>query len=216
MKDLIEVRNEILQKRKKVEVHLKKVEDNKKSIKLKLKSINLEKVLNSFPSRGIGSIISYNKLNEKYDVYDTFQFNKIIRYVVFIENLENEYFNLVKNSKNEYISNPDSKLFEKLINKYNFLSLNYQLLKILTDEVEGDKLLFNKVFNELEDQGMFLSKVETFNMETFKSINNSLGSVVNLLGNVNDNITSLSVDVMTTNDYLSDINSTLWNLETKN
>ena len=216
MKDLIEVRNDILQKRKKVEVHLKKVEDNKKSIKLKLKSINLEKVLNSFPSRGIGSIISYNKLNEKYDVYDTFQFNKIIRYVVFIENLENEYFNLVKNSKNEYISNPDSKLFEKLINKYNFLSLNYQLLKILTDEVEGDKLLFNKVFNELEDQGMFLSKVETFNMETFKSINNSLGSVVNLLGNVNDNITSLSVDVMTTNDYLSDINSTLWNLETKN
>ncbi|MDG1760929.1 MAG: hypothetical protein P8H48_02715 [Flavobacteriaceae bacterium] len=197
-------------------MHLKKVEDNKKSIKLKLKSINLEKVLNSFPSRGIGSIISYNKLNEKYDVYDTFQFNKIIRYVVFIENLENEYFNLVKNSKNEYISNPDSKLFEKLINKYNFLSLNYQLLKILTDEVEGDKLLFNKVFNELEDQGMFLSKVETFNMETFKSINNSLGSVVNLLGNVNDNITSLSVDVMTTNDYLSDINSTLWNLETKN
>jgi len=215
MINIVELSNEILQKRKKIETNKKIIKHNNNSIKLKLKSINLEKVLNSLPSRGIGSTISYNKLNDKYDVYDTFQFNKIIRYVVFIENLENEYSDLVKKSINEYIYNPDSKLFGTLIKKYNFLSLNYQLLNILVDEVDGDKLMFNKVFNELEDQGMFLTKVEVFNMETFKSINDSLSKVVDLLDYVNDNITNLSVDVSITNDRLDDINSTLWSIKDK-
>lgn len=104
-------------------------------------------------------------------------------------------------------------MFGNLVTKFNFLSLNYQLLKILTNEVDGDKLMFNKVFNELEDQGMFLTKYEIFNIETYKSINKSLGSVVNLLETVSNNIDELSMEVSVTNYALNDISSTLWDIE---
>lgn len=213
MINFIEICDEISLKKNNISKNLNDIKENDNHIELKLKSIKLEGVLNSFPSNAIETINFKNILNEKYDFYDTFQFNKIIRFVVFVETIEKEYFNLVGKSKKEYITNPGSDVFVNLIDKYNFLSLNYQLLKILTDEVDGDKLMFNKVFNELEDQGMFLTKIETFNIKTYSSINESLDSVVNLLGEVSSDIRDISYEVSMTNHVLEDINSKVWNIE---
>lgn len=107
MIDFNKLSKDISIKRNKIAKNIKEIDKNNHSIDLKSKSIKLESVLNSFPSKGTRSINFHNLLNEKYDFYDTSQFNKISRFVVFVENIEKDYYNLVKKSKKDYISNPN-------------------------------------------------------------------------------------------------------------
>ena len=205
----------IKNKEKKIKENNTGINSNIESIALKKKSIAIEELLNNFPSQAVGTIDFNNKLNEKFESFDSFQFNKISRYVVFVENIEKEYNKLVKKCEKTYLKNPDSRVYGELVEKYNLLSINYQFLKILTEEIEGDKLLFNKVYNELEDKGLFLSKIDSFKIEAFGSIVRSLNKSVNLLENVDSSLGSMTNKIGDIGRQIRETNNILWDSNAK-
>ena len=152
------------------------------------KSILHESILKNLPNQGIGSIFLYNKLNENYSYFHDFQFNKIIRFLEYIEEREKNYRALYIKCASRYIRNPDGIPIKELIRIQNQLNSAYKLLAVLVNEVNGDIVSFNKVYNELEDAGMFMTVPEKQNHEYLNQISSKLDNVMKGLKSVFESI----------------------------
>ena len=95
----------------------------------------------------------------------------------------------------------------------------YLLMDVLINSVDSDKVMFNKVYNTLEDRGVFLSNYDKLNYENLALIasnsvtlvsqnyiaNNRLQSISNGLWELNSNVTEL-------NDGISDVSNSIKSL----
>ena len=91
----------------------------------------------------------------------------------------------------------------------------YKLLGILIYEVNGDLVSFNKVYNKLEDTGLFMSIPEKKSQEFLSQISNKLSNVMESLKVVfkqleNSNKILRSIDQNTSN--LDEISFSLWDM----
>jgi hypothetical protein len=208
---------------KKLKTKLRRVNTdlNKKAKQRSLveKSIHLEKSLRKFPSQAFGSVALYNKLNENYSYYDDAQFNKIIRFVQHIEEKEKRYRNLYVNCTNDYVSNPEGIPIKDLKKEQKELNYSYQLLTVLANEIDGDVVAFNKVYNKLEDSGLFMTVPEKQNQEYLKQVSTKLDNVMNGLKAVFDSLQETNVnlrDLVDETSYnasiASDMSHQLWDI----
>lgn len=221
--DKIKELNDQVEFNKKIKDKLEKLNDDLNEITRRRsiieKSIKHEKALRKFPSQAIGSVTLYNKLNENYYFFDETQFNKIIRFVQHIEEKEKEYRKLYVTCTKGYLKTPSHIPFSDLNKEQHELKISYQLLTVLANEINGDVVSFNKVYNKLEDAGMFMTVPEKQNQEYLKQISSKLDNVMNGLKAVFDtlqetNRTLRNIDITSSlnTSYLGDIESRLWDI----
>lgn len=127
------------------------IEDNSSKMAVMGLIINLEKELRAFPSQAIGSVVLYNILNEKFEMFTTDQFSKIVRFLSHVESLEKNYRELYESCTDKYYTKPIEVLIIELRKEKKAIDLGYNLLTILVNEVQGDLVKFNQVYNRLED-----------------------------------------------------------------
>lgn len=183
------------------------------------KSIKHEKALRKLPCQAIGSIVLYNKLNENYNYFQEAQFNKVIRFVQHIEEKEKRYRKLYLTCTKDYIKSPSQIPFSEIKRERHELNISYKLLSVLANEIKGDVVSFNKVYNKLEDTGMFMSVPEKQNQEYLKQISSKLDNVMNGLKAVfdslqetNRNLREISEETSYLASVASDMSSHLWDI----
>ena len=118
------------------------------------KSIEHEKDLRKLPCQAIGSILLYNILNENYSYFEGSQFNKVTRFVDHIEEKEKRYRKLYLNCTEHYIKDPLHIPIDDLKKEQRELNMSYKLLSVLANEIKGDVVSFNKVYNKLLKTGL--------------------------------------------------------------
>lgn len=165
------------------------------------KSIAHEKALRKLPCQAIGSIVLYNKLNENYGYFEESQFNRVIRFVQHIEEKEKRYRKLYLTCTKNYIKSPSRIPFSELERERHELNISYKLLSVLANEIKGDVVSFNKVYNKLEDTGMFMSVPEKQNQEYLSQISSKLSNVM-------DGLKAVFESLQETNRNLSEISMT--------
>lgn len=182
--------------------------------------INREKELRNFSSQAIGSVMFYNQLNEKYDLFDDKnKFNKIIRFLEHIENKEKRYRELYIECTKNYTLNPKEIPIYNLKKEKNEIDISYNLLSILTNDVNGDVVNFNKVYNNLEDAGLFMTVPEKINQQYLSEISSKLDNVIQglkvLFQSLEETNRSLRDIEQNTNEMSSnmyDVTNHLWDI----
>lgn len=157
----------------------KELEENSAMIAKMSLSIKLEKELRTFPSQAIGSVVLYNSLNEKYEKFTTDQFNKIVRFLSHVESLEKNYRELYENCTDKYYTHPNEVPIIELRKEKKAIDLGYTLLTILVNEVQGDLVKFNQVYNKLEDEGLFMTTPEKRTQQYLGEISSKMDNVIN-------------------------------------
>lgn len=140
-------------------------------------TINLEKELRKYSSQAIGSVLFYNQLNEKRYLFVDSQFNKTIRFLEHIENKEKKYRDLYVNCTKNYLTTHGIPI-DELKNEKKEIDDCYNLISILVSEVNEDTVKFNKVYNKLEDAGLFMTLPEKINQQYLSEISSKLDSVI--------------------------------------
>jgi hypothetical protein len=198
-KELKKKKEEISGLKTKMDVEIEKI--NKQYL-----SIAIEDSLKVLPSVAKGSKVFIEKLNKQSDLYDHNHFNKIIRFVTFIEDSESKYNKSYKSLVKDYVSKPKKEDAEDLVKQHQLLHSEYKLLNALCTCVKSDKVMYNKVYNGLEDRGIFLTDYEKLTMEYLASIASDISQVVGYLANINDSLLEI-------NDGIGGINSSLWSID---
>ena len=211
---------------KDIDKTIKKINETKIEIELNQGSISKEILLRKFPSQAIGSVSYYNKLNEKYHLFVDNQFNKIIRFLEHIENKEKKYRDLYLKCTENYFVDPDGIPFEELNQEKKEIDDCYQLLLVLSNEVNGDIVNFNKVYNKLEDAGLFMTVPEKVNQQYLSEISSKLDKVIQglkvlfhsleetnrSLRGIEINTSEISDNMYEVTSNLGDISSNLWDV----
>lgn len=218
--DLIE--NEInnnkklIQKRTSLE---KQINSNQKKIGFEELKIKREQALSKMPSQAIGTVTLYNKLNENYQFFDNEQFNKVVRFVTHIEDKEKDYRKHYLDCTKNYINDPKGIPLNILRNTKKEIDYSYKLLSILINEVNGDVVSFNKVYNKLEDVGLFMTVPEKRNQEFLNQISEKLSNVMSglktifeQLENTNDALRSIENSASYSAFLLDDVSNQLWDI----
>jgi hypothetical protein len=182
--------------------------------------IKREKELKNFSSQAIGSVMFYNLLNEKYDLFDEkSKFNKIIRFLEHIENKEKRYRELYIECIKNYTLNPKEIPIYELKKEKNEIDVSYSLLSILANEVNGDVVNFNKVYNNFEDAGLFMTVPEKINQQYLSEISLKLDNVLSglkvLFESIEETNRSLRDIEQNTNEMSSnmyDVTNHLWDI----
>tara|TARA_R110001583_G_scaffold195163_1_gene369751 strand:- start:287 stop:1009 length:723 start_codon:yes stop_codon:yes gene_type:complete len=203
----------------KLEQKILKIQQYNNDIETKKLIVSLEDDLVKFPSQAIGSINLYNKLNEKFNSFNENQFNKIIRFVHLIEENEKAYRKTYVNFTETYIQSPHDIKIDDLYSVKDKLNKFYMLLGILVKEVDGDLVLFNKVYNQLEDAGFFMSVPEKVNQEYLSQISKKLSNVMEGLSAIfksleesNILLRNIRQGINETNTELGELNASMWDV----
>lgn len=211
---------ELSERRRKV-FDLRNELDINRNLIVKLnKVISLENEIRTYPVNANGSIVLYNKLNEQYDSFSETHFNKITRFISLIEieedNYRKNYLLLIRNYSSPKNVEPYR---DSVIKSIKLLNRFYELLDILIAETNGDKVKYNKVFNFLEDQGFFLTRIEKESIELLHQINKNLENVfqgiMSLLEsqiNTQKILKSISLGLEEVNVNLYGIDQNLWSI----
>ena len=178
-------------------------------INLKYLSAAIEDVLLSLPYKATGSILYSKKLNTQASLYNDHQFNKIIRFLTFIEDSEKVYNTSYKNLSKEYLNQPIKKDAEDLITQHKLIHSEYKLIDILCNGIISDKVNFNKIYNNLEDKGVFLTQYEKINMEYLSSISKNIFIVVSQLNNINSTLNEVADSLWEINEEVSSMSYSL-------
>lgn len=180
-----------------------KISEYEQIIEQNKKSIFLEKTLSKLPNQGIGSIHFYNELNRKRRYFDNTQFGNIIRFLNHIEEEEVRYRELYVESHESYIREPNKGCYNLLINTLENLNVLYGISNILVTHIDKNVVEYNKVYNNLEDQGYFINEIEKFQIQKLTNISENLN-------HINDNITNLT---KTLKEGLDNINSSIQDVQ---
>ena len=204
---------------KDIEDVIKSVEKTDNKIELAKESINKEILLKEFPSQAIGSVVLYNDLNGKYNLYVENQFNKTIRFLEHIENKEKKYRDLYLNCTANYITDPNGIPFVDLNQEKKEVDNCYELLSILVKEVNGDTVKFNKVYNKLEDAGLFMTNPEKVNQQYLLEISSKLDNVLEglkvlfqSLQETNNSLREIEGNTSEISLNMYDVRSHLWDI----
>jgi len=204
---------------KDIEDVINSIEKKGNKIELAGESINKEILLKKFPSQAIGSVVLYNELNEKYNLYVDNQFNKIIRFLEHIENKEKKYRDLYLNCTENYITVPNGIPFVELKQEKKEIDNCYELLAILVKEVNGDIVKFNKVYNKLEDAGLFMTTPEKANQQYLSEISTKLDNVIEglkvlfqSLEETNNSLRAIEGNTSEISLNMYDVRSHLWDI----
>lgn len=209
---------------------ISKSEDKIKDYK---KSIEIENKLKEYPSSAQGSVFFQNAMVSKYEAFGKEHLEKMARFFTFIEQLEDEYHNLYNSATTIYFEDPYDNSIENLFKMHDQLIESYKLMLLLILEVDRDQLLYHKIFNQIEDQGIFLSANEKLALDQLATISNKLSGVINglnvlisetqksneILGKSLESISSLrsdidwvSSDISSLGYEISDMQSEIWGL----
>ncbi|GAP68292.1 hypothetical protein BA6E_102292 [Bacteroidales bacterium 6E] len=189
-----------------------KISTIEKKILAKKVSIKLEKLLNSLPNQAIGTIEYYNKLNERVHLFDRENFNKITRFLDFVEKTEKSYNLNYEKSRSNYYKDPYLPCYDIWIKEYNSLNKYYKLLETLIFQVDRDIVKYNKVYNFLEDKGLFLTSPEKHNLHLLEEISDGvrmiygeLDEIVLKLDNIDETLRAIQSDTSSMDSHLWDI-----------
>jgi hypothetical protein len=170
---------------------------------LKYRIILNEKLLNNLPNQTYGSVIFYNELNKNSTLFDNSHLNKITRFLNFIETHEDKYLRLYDRCVKLYIGDPNNNCFKELINKLETINHYYEIMKSLINNVNKDKVLYNKLYNLIEDKGVFMTKTEKESLNYMKKVSSG---VIELNKNIVNGFNILE-------SQLSDVSSGLYDLD---
>jgi hypothetical protein len=174
-----------------------KIKERDDQIKRNRDSITEEKKLSTYPPNSQGSIYFYNLLNDKFEYYDVHHFNNLTKFLVHIERLEKNYEEFYSKAISSYYKYPHYNSIKRVYSTYNELVDCYKLTFLLTSEINGDRVLYNKVYNLIEDKGLFLSKPEKESIDLQRQISGKLTNVISSLKGVFN-------ELSTTNKLLSE------------
>ena len=204
-----EVNNLIERKKNEIEKSKNKINPLIDRINSKYLSVALEGVLQSLPKKAIGTITFSEKLNKQASLYNDQQFNKIIRFLTFIEDSEKVYINSYISLSKKYISNPNKQNAEELITQHKLIYSEYKLMDVLCNGIQSDKVKFNKIYNTLEDRGIFLTQYEKINMEYLSSIAQNIETAVGQLSQINYSLNEVNDNLWEMNDKFSSMADSL-------
>ena len=181
--------------------------------------IKKEKELRKMPSQAVGSVALYNKLNENYSYYEENEFKNILRFLTHIEDKEKQYRKLYVDTTSNYIDNPETVPINELKQTKKELDYSYKLLIILANEIKGDKVSYGKVYNKIEDSGLFMSVPEKKSQDYLNQISNKLGLIMNGLKVIfnqlkqnNEILKSIDNTTSETSFMMGDVSNSLWDL----
>ena len=192
-------------------VDLSKKQDKLKSDnELKYKSILNEKLLNNLPNQTYGSVIFYNELNKNSTLFDNSHLNKITRFLNFIETHEDKYLGIYDRCVGLYIDDPNNNCFNELINKLETINHYYEIMKSLIHNVNKDKVLYNKLYNLIEDEGIFMTKTEKESLNYMKKVSTG---IISLNNNIVDGFIHLSKGVNELTMINTEISTSLYDID---
>tara|TARA_B100001059_G_C17787669_1_gene558135 strand:+ start:382 stop:1398 length:1017 start_codon:yes stop_codon:yes gene_type:complete len=192
---------------------------------LKYRIILNEKLLNNLPNQTYGSVIFYNELNKNSTFFENSHLNKITRFLNFIETHEDKYLGIYDRCVGLYIDDPNNNCFNELINKLETINHYYEIMKSLIHNVNKDKVLYNKLYNLIEDEGIFMTKTEKESLNYMKkvstgiiSLNNNIvdgfskleTEIISLNKNITDGFSKLETEISMVSSVLYDLDSSLW------
>lgn len=180
------------------------IELEKRNCKLR---IELEKQIKLMPIKAIGVIKLSQKLNEKSKFINDIMLNKITRFITYIEKAELDYNSEYNQSIKNYISNPEIVDLNLLENKINSINQLYKTLATIIFSSEKDKVLFNKLYNDLEDKGIFNTSYEKKMFSMFMQIIGSLDYMQNQIEGLSDKVDFIQSDLWDLNSEIEDLNS---------
>ena len=129
-----------------------------------------------------------------------------MRFLNYLESNEKNYRKLYIESHKNYLEDVFNSCFNKLFSILKLLKELYFYCSIIISEVERDTVLFNKVYNYLEDKGFFMSEIEKSNFKNLEKISKEL---YNMNYNINKKFSELIKSISYQNDQLNLINSNL-------
>ena len=185
---------------------------NNEIIKKNTKSIELENILKKFPPQAIGSVSLYNQFNHKANEFDTEQQQALTRFIILIENTEKRYREQYLTVTTKYLSHPFKSGINELQNIFLTLANYFTLLKSLIDESTGDTVLFNKVYTNLEDSGLFMSVPEKKQLEYLKEMVELHKELLNKLDKLNLKLNKLQGDINYSLSMLDSLETELWDV----
>ena len=188
------------------------LDENKEIIKNSTKSIELENILKKFPSQAIGSVNLYNQFNHKANQFDTEQQQGLTRFIILIENTEKRYREQYLTITKKYLSHPFKSGINELQNTFLTLANYYTILKSLIDESTGDTILFNKIYTNLEDSGLFMSVPEKKQLEYLKEMVELHKELLNKLVKLDLKLNKLQGDINNSLSMLDSLESELWDV----
>jgi hypothetical protein len=189
-----------------------KIENLINSIDNKYLSITVEEVLFTLPNKALGSKEFSQKLNTQAQLYQDSQFNKIIRFLTLIEEIENDYNNSYSKIGKSYFIKPIKKDIETLVSKYTLLKNEYNLMNVIVYGIKTDKVLFNKIYNLLEDRGVFMTVYDKANYHNLSSIALDMNKLLEQSYLINENLSSINNEFWENNNKLEDLNQSLEDL----
>ena len=157
--------------------------ETESKIRLKTISIINEKLLNSIPMNLEFSERISIKMKSLQDNFNDLQLNKLTRFLSHIEEKESNYNKLYELGCTSYIDDPNNPVFKKLPVVYFSILNYYQLITLMLNNYMTDKILFNKLYNVIEDEGIFMTRSEIETMEYLNDITNNLKGINNTLQN---------------------------------
>lgn len=204
--ELTKISSLFLSKKKELIKNENLIIESDRIIKKHERSIKLEDDLKKLPDQCIGSIILYNYLNQNKELFTETQFKNIVRFLDYLESNENNYRNLYVESHKKYLKDPFHPCYKRLYNYLKVLKELYFYSSIIISEVNRDVVLFNKVYNYLEDKGFFLNDIEKSNYENLNKISREL---YDMNFNLNKKFSELIKSVNYQNEKLDLINKNL-------
>lgn len=174
--------------------------------------VQKELELRKMPSQATGTTPLYNKLNENYSYYDKDQFNNILRFLTHIEEKEKHYRQLYLKTTSNYMADPKNIPLSKLYLTKKELDYSYKLLMVLANEINGDVVSYGKVYNKIEDAGLFMSVPEKRTQEYLNDISKKMGVIINSLSAVFSQLEETNTFLSSISESAFDASSTLWDI----
>tara|TARA_Y200000002_G_scaffold368077_1_gene360744 strand:- start:110 stop:787 length:678 start_codon:yes stop_codon:yes gene_type:complete len=174
--------------------------------------IQKELELRKMPSQAIGTAPLYNKLNENYSHYDKDQFNNILRFFTHIEEKEKHYRQLYLKTTSSYMADPKSTPLSKLNHTKKELDYSYKLLMVLANEINGDVVSYGKVYNKIEDAGLFMSTPEKRTQDYLNDISKKMGTIIKGLNAVFHQLEETNTFLSSISESTFDASSSLYDI----
>jgi hypothetical protein len=183
------------------------------SIKIKQSSILKESFLNKTPITLNFTVVISSKMKSIQNDFNDSQLNKLTRFLSFLEENEVKYNSLYKEGVNQYIDNPESDVFQQISVKYLSILNYYQIFSLMLNNINTDKVTFNKLYNIIEDEGIFMTRTEVDTMDYFKKISKGISQLNNNLisefNKLNKGINNLNLGLQYLDGSLQMIDSSL-------
>ena len=188
-----------------------------KSIQLKQSIILKESFLNKIPIELNFTRVISSKMRFLQNDFNDTQLNKLTRFLSFLEENEEKYNSLYQEGIITYLSNPYSDIFKQISNKYLSILNYYQIFTLMLNNLNNDKIKFNKLYNIIEDEGVFMTRSEVETLNYFKKITNGISelnqNLISEFKKLNEGIDNLNVELKNLDGSLHMIDSTLGLIE---